>query len=240
MLGLSSIGLGGVLVWKGLALPWSPVLAWPSTSAAPAYAVGALVVAAGLCVLTRRFAALGGLALALGWGLAAMPLAKPAQLLSWYGVVEGLSFGCGGWMIASAAGGRLEALAANPVSRRAAQAIFGLTLIFYGVSHFLLLRYTANLIPALFPGRLALAGFTGAAHIAAGAALVTGVVPRIAATLEAAMLTSFGVIVQIPTLIAKPADRAQWTEVLASFALAGAAWAIAAALRGARNWPKTA
>jgi uncharacterized membrane protein len=234
MLGLGSIGLGGVLVWKALGLPGGPLMAWPSTSAAPEYAVGALLIAAGLGLLTRRFAVVSGLGVGLGWGLAALPLVKPAQLLSWYGIVEAVSFGCGGWMLASAEGGRLGVWAAHPASRRAAQAIFGLTLIFYGVSHFLLLNHTASLIPALFPQRLALAELTGAAHIAAGLALVVGVVPRIAATLEAAMLTSFGVIVQIPALIAKPAERSQWTEVLASFALAGAAWALAAAI-GSRS-----
>ena len=233
MLGVSSIGLGGVLAWKGLGLPWSPLLTWPPTSAAPAYAVGALLIVAGLGLLTRRFAAAAGLGPALGWLLLGSPtaVAKPAQFLSWYGVVESLSFGCGGWMIASVEGGRLGALAAHPAGRLAAQSIFGLTLIFYGVSHFLLLDYTASLIPRLFPDRLALAAFTGAAHIAAGVALVLGVVPRLAVTLEAAMLTAFGVIVQIPTLIAKPAERSQWVEVFASFALAGAAWAFAARRR---------
>jgi uncharacterized membrane protein YphA (DoxX/SURF4 family) len=135
-------------------------------------------------------------------------------------------------MLAAGEPGRLGALAANPSGQRAAQAIFGLTLVFYGASHFRLLPYTASLIPHLFPEPLALAAFTGGAHIAAGAALVLGVLPRLAATLEAAMLTSFGLIVQIPTLIAKPMERTQWIEVLASFALAGAAWAFAARLQG--------
>lgn len=56
--------------------------------------------------------------------------------------------------------------------------------------------------------------------------------PRLAVTLEAAMLTAFGVIVQIPPLIARPAERSQWVEVFASFALAGAAWAFAARRQG--------
>jgi uncharacterized membrane protein YphA (DoxX/SURF4 family) len=233
MLGLSSIGLGGVLVWKGLSLPWRPLLTWPPTSAASAYVVGALLTAAGLGFLTRGFVA--SLGLGLGWLLLGLPVAKPAQLLTWYGVVEGLSFGCGGWILARAADGWLGKLAAHPASRRSAQAIFGLTLIFYGASHFLLLSYTASLIPPLFPQRLALAEFTGAAHIAAGSALVLGVVPRMAAILEAAMLTSFGLIVQIPVLIGKPAERSQWIEVLASFALAGAAWAFAEAIKSSMH-----
>jgi uncharacterized membrane protein len=236
MLGLSAIGLGGVLVWKGLGLPWAPLLTWPPTSAVPAYAVGALLIAGGAGLLARRFAAIAGLLPGLGWLLLGLPVEKPAQFLSWYGVVEGLSFGCGGWMLASADGGPFGTLAAQPASQRAAQAIFGLTLIFYGVSHFLVLDYTASLIPRLFPARVALAQFTGAAHIAAGAALVVGVVPRLAVTLEAAMLTAFGVIVQIPTLVAKPAERSQWVEVLASFALAGAAWAFAQGIKGPL-WP---
>jgi uncharacterized membrane protein len=230
MLGLSSIGLGVVQLLRGRGLPWSGLIAWSSTSALTAYIVGAILIAAGVGLLARRFAAAAGLALGVGWGLLGLTVVRPAEFLSWYGVVEGISFGCGGWMLASAKEGPLTAVH-GPI-RRVTQAIFGFTLVFYGVSHFLLLRYTANLIPPEFPLRLALAEFTGAAHIAAGVALALGILPRLAATFEAAMLTSFGIIVQIPILVAKPAERSQWVEVLASFALAGAAWAVASAIKG--------
>lgn len=238
LLSLSSIGLGAVLVWKGLTLPWRPLLSWPPTSAAPAFVVGAILVVSGLALFTRRFAP-ASLGLGLVWLLLGLPsaMAKPVEFLSWYGVVEGLSFGCGGWVLLACAGpdagpdaGRFARFAADPKVLRQIQTVFGVTLVFYGISHFLLLAYTASLIPAVFPARLALAAFTGGAHIAAGAALVLGILPRLAVLLEAMMLAAFGVIVQLPMLLAKPAERTQWVEVFASFALAGAAFAIASAI----------
>lgn len=239
LLGISSAGLGAVLVWKGLTLPWQPLLTWPATSALPAYAIGAFLIVTGLLALSRRFS-VAILGLGLGWFLLGLPavLGKPTAFLSWYGVTEAVSFACGGWAVIASLGGQsgvLKSLAARPGSQRLAQALCGLTFIFYGISHFLLLKFTANLIPHVFPGPMTLAALTGAAHIAAGVALVTGVLARLGVTLQALMCTAFGVIVQIPILMAKPAERQQWVEVFASFALAGAAFAIAGALE-AKPW----
>jgi uncharacterized membrane protein len=241
-LGLSSLGLGGVLVWKATTVPWEPLLTWPPKTALFFCVMAALLFAGGLGALTKRFA-FAVLGLGLGWFLlglpAAMMIKKPGDFLSLYGVVEATTFACGGWAVLGASGaqGPLASLAAQQGTQRLAQAICGATFIFYGASHFMLLKYTASLIPAIFPAHVALAAFTGAAHIAAGIALITGVLPRLAVTLQAIMLTSFGLIVQIPTLIEKPAVRSQWIEVLASFAMAGAAWAIAAQLEGKALWP---
>jgi hypothetical protein len=59
----------------------------------------------------------------------------------------------------------------------------------------------------------------------------------LAATLEATMMSVFGVVVWIPTFFAHPAPewaaspRIQWSETLLSFLLAASAWIVAASLR---------
>ena len=50
-------------------------------------------------------------------------------------------------------------------------------MVVFGLSHFAYADFTASMIPAWMPARLILAYVTGAAHLAAGAALLLGVVP---------------------------------------------------------------
>jgi uncharacterized membrane protein YphA (DoxX/SURF4 family) len=78
---------------------------------------------------------------------------------------------------------------------------------------------------------------TGACHAAAGVGLIIGILPRLAATLEAIMLSLFGVLVWLPSFFAHhlpdwaaPAQN-QWSETFVSFLLAAAAWIVAASLR---------
>jgi uncharacterized membrane protein YphA (DoxX/SURF4 family) len=120
---------------------------------------------------------------------------------------------------------------------RAAQAIFGLTCIFYGWSHFAYADYTAGMVPAWLPGRLGFAYFTGIGHIAAGIALVIGVLPRLAATLEAIMMSLFGLLVWVPSFFAVPKPdwatppQNEWSELVVNLLLAAAAWMVATSLR---------
>ena len=73
---------------------------------------------------------------------------------------------------------RSETALSSERAVRMAQALFGLTCVFYGWSHFKYADYTATMVPVWLPGRLAFAYATGAGHVAAGVALVVGVLPR--------------------------------------------------------------
>jgi hypothetical protein len=57
------------------------------------------------------------------------------------------------------------------------------------------------------------------------------ILPRLAATLEATMLTSFTILVWIPMLIATPGEKGLWTEFTASWAISAGAWVIASSFR---------
>ena len=92
--------------------------------------------------------------------------------------------------------------------------------------------------------RLWLAYATGTGHAAAGLAILLGIRPRLAATLEALMMSSFVVLLHVPSLWAKPAPdwapvaRIEWIALYWASALAGSAWIIARSLR-AGSPPRT-
>jgi len=102
---------------------------------------------------------------------------------------------------------------------RAAQVIFGVTCIFYGISHFAYSEYTASMVPAWLPTRLAFAYFTGLCYIAAGIGIILRILARLAATLVAIMMSLFGLLVWVPSFFAHPKPawatppQNQWSEL---------------------------
>ena len=91
------------------------------------------------------------------------------------------------------------------------------------------------MVPAWLPYHTGFAYLTGAGHIAAGLGILFGVLPRLAATAEAMMISIFTFLVWVPRIVASPAPRLPLTELCISAAIAGAAWAIAGSLQGAAN-----
>jgi len=111
---------------------------------------------------------------------------------------------------------------------RAARLVFGLCLLVFGVSHFVYVKLTASMVPAwLPPSQTVWAYLTGAAQIAAGVAMLSGVQARLAAILLTAMYALFSLLVHIPTLVAAPKSLDSWTENGINLVLTGAAWALA-------------
>ncbi|HVI05170.1 MAG TPA: hypothetical protein VM711_03645 [Sphingomicrobium sp.] len=199
-----------------------------------------LVASAGLCF--SRTALLGvwafGACRAIEAALYVPEIAsKPLSLVGWYPFCEALTSIVGAWVLGallqrqsrgSAIGGM-----AGEGGMRAAVVLFGLTCVFYGWSHFLYADYTAGMVPAWLPSHLPVAYFTGAAHIAAGVAIVVGILPGLAATLEAIMMSLFGLLVWVPSFFAQarpdwagpPAN--QWSELVVNVVLAASAWIVA-------------
>ena len=97
-----------------------------------------------------------------------------------------------------------------------------------GLSHFAYTNLTVPLVPSWLPCRLGWAYLTGACHLAAGLGVLLGVLPRLAAQLEAAMLGIFTTLVWIPLVAAAPTKRGNRTQIWISWALTAAAAVVAA------------
>jgi uncharacterized membrane protein len=161
---------------------------------------------------------------------------------SWYGVNEAATSLAGAWILYAALQSQSRApgtinIIGGERGLRAARVIFGLTCIFYGASHFAFAEFTARFVPTWLPNRLGLAYFTGACHIAAGVGVILGILPRLAAMLEAIMMSLFGLLVWVPSFFARPrpewagTTQNQWSEIIANLVLAAAACVIADSLR---------
>ncbi len=224
----------------GESLPaWIP---WRQTWA---YLFGFILLAASIGVCVPRTAPTSALAIiAYGavWALISAPqiLSQPLGIGAWYPLSEALTSLVGAWILHEMLR-HPSGSAALPIApqraMRAAHTLFGLTCIFYGVSHFAYAGYTATMVPAWLPAHLGLAYLTGVGHVAAGVAIIVGVLPQLAATLEAIMMTLFGLLVWLPSFFAQPLPKwaisthNQWSEVVVNIALAAAAWIVATSLK---------
>jgi uncharacterized membrane protein YphA (DoxX/SURF4 family) len=171
-------------------------------------------------------------------------LSAPPSIGAWYPFFEALTVLVGAWVLYAMLRPKSPGsgmLIAGDGAVRTAQVLFGLTCVFYGWSHFIYAGYTAGMVPTWLPGHFALAYFTGLAHVAAGVAIVIGVLPRLAAVLEATMMSLFGLLVWVPSFFAQPRPQwatpaeHQWSELAVNGALAASAWLVAISF-GNRPW----
>jgi uncharacterized membrane protein YphA (DoxX/SURF4 family) len=107
---------------------------------------------------------------------------------------------------------------------------FAICLPMFGIVHFLYPDAVASWVPGWLPAHLFWAYFTGAAHCAAGLAIVSGVLARLGSRLFAIMLSSWVLIVHIPRVAAALGDRHEWTTLFVALALTGIAWIVAGSL----------
>jgi uncharacterized membrane protein YphA (DoxX/SURF4 family) len=211
------------------------------------WALVVLVASAGLCfsfaALPSALAIVGLLAI---WALTCTPpiFSAPFSIGAWYSCVEALTSLAGAWILYAMLREQSKPSGlpiAGEGTVRAAQIIFGVTCVFYGWSHFMYADYTASMVPNWLPLHLPFAYFTGLGHIAAGVGIVIGILPRLAATLEAIMMSLFGLLVWVPSFFTVPRPEwatpppNQWSEIVVNLILAAAAWVVAASLSG-RSW----
>lgn len=114
--------------------------------------------------------------------------------------------------------------------RLAARMGVGLMLIVFGAVHWMYVGAIAGMIPDWMPGREIWPWITGAANIAAGLSLISGIKATTASALVGAMFASWIVLVHLPRLLAAPGDRSEWVACALAFALTGVAWTVHGAL----------
>jgi uncharacterized membrane protein YphA (DoxX/SURF4 family) len=110
---------------------------------------------------------------------------------------------------------------------RIARVLYGLSLVFFGLAHFIDLKDTLSLVPHWLPFHLFWAYFTGCTYLASGIAVLVGVLARLAAALSAVQIGSFLFLIWIPIVAAGSAVPFQWSETFLNVALLAGAWVIA-------------
>ena len=238
---LFCIGLAGLgvlsLASGDFAFTWQPVPASIPARELLARCSGILLLAGGIGMAFKRTAAPSALVMAiylLTWVLFLQGphvIQAPGNVGAWLGFCENTVLMSGGWILFASLADPGDwpkmsfFIGANGI--RVARFLFGGSCLVLGLSHFVYTAATAGMVPAWLPGREGFAYLTGTGHIATGIAVLTGILPRLATTLEAIMISLFILLVHIPGAMHEPGSRLQWTMVFVASALAGAVWAIA-------------
>ena len=233
ILGLGFAGVGVLsLVTADFTLLWMLYPAWEPWREAIADASGALLLIGGLGMLLPRTARAATLVITVNvllwlvvFGLPGV-VTQPGNELMWLKFGQNLMLVTAGWTL-------LAGSDAGARNLRPARVVYGLALPMVGLSHFVYIKAAVSFVPARLPFHAGFACLTGAAHIAAGLAILFGILPRLAATAEAAMITLFLLMVSVPDIVAGPVTRLLWVRLLITATCAGAAWVIAGSLKGA-------
>jgi len=225
---LGAILLGAVGIWfHDFAMQWQPVPdSFPSRTAL-AIVSGLLLILGGGETLSGKFARGGALLLAAIYGLWVLILhvpivvSKPADLGTWNGVAEIVLMTAGAVALYAGSRGKHGALT------DAACIATGLCSLLFGATHFEYAQFTAAMVPAWIPpGQYFWAYATGIVHIVAGLALVSGIRPRLGATVLAAMMVLFVALVHVPRVFESPGEQLEWTMLGVAMSLAGASWLV--------------
>jgi uncharacterized membrane protein len=235
LIGLMGFVKGGFApIWEGVpaALPGRDILAYLSAAVS-------LVCGAGL--LWERSAAAAARVL-FGYLLLWMLLVKgryivlaPTVEVSYQSCGETAVLVAGAWVLYARFATEWDrqrlGFAVGDRGVRLARGLYGLALIAFGFSHFVYLELTAPLVPAWLPWHTGWAYFTGAAFLAAGLGVLTGILARPAAalsTLEFGMLT---LLVWVPMIVSGRITDGQWVEFVVSCAVTAGAWVVAESYR---------
>jgi uncharacterized membrane protein len=106
----------------------------------------------------------------------------------------------------------------------------GFFLLISGIQHFLFADFVKFLMPTWIPGAVFWTYFAGAALIAAGLGLITGIKAKLAATLAGWMVFIWLLVLHIPRAIAGP-NQNEWTAVFEALAVSGILFVLSASIK---------
>lgn len=248
-----AIGMGLVtLLYQSFLLQWQPVPDWVPHPFI--WLSAGLLIIGGAALVIRKGMAWGGLLLGLFLALWTFGLHLPGVIAVLPKITKATSM-VGTWLAtAESAGMTLGALTlyalaikagdspvipllSGPKSLYAFRILYGVCCIEFGLSHVSFIDFTASMIPGWLPFHVFFAYLTGAGHVCAGIALITGVMPRLGAFLEGLMMSLFVLLVHIPLIVHHDpgGGHVAWVMVFIATTQASAAFAVAASLRD-RPW----
>lgn len=221
------LGVSGI-VFHDFARQWQGVPDGIAMRTPLVYLSAILLLAGGVALLARKTERSGALLLAVFYGFWVIAFHLPrafagaSHIGSWNAPAEITYMTMGALALLATYAGQMRRTLSM-----VARILAGVSALVFGLAHFNYIDFTATFVPAwLPPTQVFWAWATGAGHAAAGLALVSGVQARLAATLHAAMMGSFVLLVHVPRVIASPEKHEEWIMLGVSSSLTGAAWLI--------------
>ena len=243
---LIALGIIG-FVTRDFSQMWKPVPKWVPGRTALVFLCALISLGLGIGLLWRRWAPVASRVLLVALLIWLLVLRLPNLFYEHPRVLVAWTFGSTAVMAAAAwvlyiwfARERDPAhpgFLADSSGLRVARTLYGLSLIPFGLAHFMYLDATTVLIPNWLPGHVAWAYFTGAAFIVAGVAVCIGVLGFPAAALSGLQMGLFTLIVWVPRMIAGTVTEFQRGEFITSCALTAGAWVVADSYRAPRGSP---
>lgn len=209
-----------------------------------AYISGALLILSGGCIVFERIIMpasllLGGvLLLIFCFGFIPYQLIASPNYMNfgdWENAAKELALSSGAFVIAGSFSEKNE----RPLFRLLSKLIpfgavfFSLTIISFGIDHFLYAKGAADYVPSWVPNHLLWVYLGGIGLLGSGIAIIIKIIPGIAATLLGAMIFIWFVILHIPRIIVSPSVYLG-SEVASAFlalAYCGIAFVIAGATK---------
>jgi hypothetical protein len=207
-------------------IPWVPAIPWL------AYLFGAILVLCAVGLLSRR--TIQAAAMLLGGLLFVCTLildvpksaADIGNISLRTGVFEPLSLACLSWLLPGSK--QTPAWLA-----RASRYLVGISLIIFGVDHFLALIFIASLIPHWIPFHVFWVAFFGVAFVAAGLSIGLNILSRWGAAGLGLMFAIWVVTLHLPRVLGlygipgATHNPNEWSSLLIAIALWGGLWALA-------------
>jgi uncharacterized membrane protein len=249
-LALFSVGMIGLgvlaLVFGDFAMVWQPVAAWVPARTALAYGSGVLMLVCGIGLLFRRTTAWSIrilLPYLLIWQMLKLPaiFAAPGVEGVYLGFGELAVLLAGGWTLFARLGDvRVPQWLGWTVGDRGvriARYYFAVWIIPIGLSHWIYLKPSLDLVPPWLPDKAFWARLAGAGQIASGLGVLFGVLPRAAAWAEAIQISLYTLLIWLPAILLSNRNlgpsfenvgvRMSFTAFFISWVIASAAWAVA-------------
>jgi uncharacterized membrane protein len=207
-------------------LPWLPAIPWV------AYLFGAIWIACGVGLLFKRTVQKSALVLGSLLFVCAIVLDAPKAAVVPGDVslrttlLEPLSLACLAWLVPPP--GTIPAWLA-----RGSRYLLALSLIIFGIDHFIVLAFIAALIPAWIPWHVFWSAFFGVAFIAAGVSIGLKWLERWGAIGIGLMFAIWVVTLHVPRVLGlygipgAPTNPDEWSSLFIAVALWGGPWAMA-------------
>jgi hypothetical protein len=118
-------------------------------------------------------------------------------------------------------------LAGAHTSIKLGRVLFAVSLVVFGVQHFLYAHFIATLVPSWILGHLFWAYFVGIAFVAAALSIATQIKIDLAATWLGVMFLLWVVVLHLPRVTAALHNGNEWTSLFVALAMSGGAFMLA-------------